>query len=163
MTYPAWPKTLPLPLLSDYGIEDESMVLRTEMDDGLARQRRKSAARPSAIPVKLKFDSEQHAVFDSFLENECEGSAGWFLIKLLIPGFGVGEQVSRIKPGYKSKANGFNKWIVSGTLEIRKKPLIDADLLAVLSNYRYDDLLNAANIAHNYVELRYPEITVPSL
>lgn len=161
MTYPAWPKTLPLPLLSDYGIEDESMVLRTEMDDGLARQRRKSAARPSAIPVKLKFDSEQHAVFDSFLENECEGTAGWFLIKLLIPGFGVSEQVSRIKPGYKSKANGFNKWIVSGTIEIKKQPVIDASLLALLSEYRYDDLLNASKIAHNYVELRYPEIIIP--
>lgn len=160
MTYPAWPKTLPLPLLSDYGIEDESMVLRTEMDDGLARQRRKSATRPASIPIKLKFDSEQHAVFDSFLENKCEGSAGWFLIKLLIPGFGVGEQVARIKPGYKTKANGFNKWIVSGTLEIRKKPLIDDNLLAFLSEYRYDDLLTASKIAHNYVELRYPKITI---
>lgn len=160
MTYPAWPKTLPLPQLSDYGIEDESVVLRTDMDDGLARQRRKSSARPAAIPVKLKFDTEQHAVFSSFLEYQCEGAANWFRLQLLIPGFGADEQVVRLKPGYKTKANGFNKWLVTATLEIKKQPLINTDLLAFLSEFRYDDLLNAANIAHNYVELRYPLITI---
>lgn len=160
MSYPEWPKTLPLPLRDGYGIEDSTPILRTDMDDGLARQRSKSFSPPANIPVEFSFSGEEHAVFRSFLENECDGSAGWFSIRLLFPGFGLENKIARLKPGYKSKLWGLDVWIVSGTIEIKKQPVIDANLLALLSEYRYDDLLNAANIAHNYVELRYPEITI---
>ncbi len=36
-----WPDTLPLPTVQGYAVQPEDAILRTEMEAGLARQRRR--------------------------------------------------------------------------------------------------------------------------
>lgn len=159
MSYPSYPSTLPLPLRGDYGIDDKSSILRTDMADGLARQRRRFANPPGDIQVRWNLSAVQYAVWRGFIENIAKHD--WFLLPIKYPGVELSAQCVRLQPGFKTKLFGKDTWIISGVLDLRAQPIISAELSELLGSWRFNDLLVASSTAHNYIELNYPLITIP--
>ena len=59
----AWPETLPLPTVEGYGIQPGDAILRTEMEAGPARQRRRFTQVPSRVSVRWIMRRDQFALF----------------------------------------------------------------------------------------------------
>ncbi len=75
----SWPSILPRPLVSGYAINPADQTLRTDMEAGAARVRRRSRARLDMIDVSWKFTDAQMAVFREWFDNsntvEASGTA----------------------------------------------------------------------------------------
>lgn len=75
----SWPSILPRPLAAGYGISPADQALRTDMEAGAARVRRRSRARLDMIDVSWKFTDAQMAVFREWFDNsntvEASGTA----------------------------------------------------------------------------------------
>ena len=61
-----WPDRLPLPTLEGYGVQPGEAVLRTEMEAGPARQRRRFTDVPSRIAVRWVLQPDQFALFEAW-------------------------------------------------------------------------------------------------
>ena len=61
-----WPDRLPLPTLEGYGVQPGEAVLRTEMEAGPARQRRRFTDVPSRIAVRWVLRPDQFALFEAW-------------------------------------------------------------------------------------------------
>lgn len=116
----AYPSTLPAPLSESYQINPIDQVIRTEMDGGYTRARRRTTARVDKISVSFVYTSSQMDSFRDWFEDStgADGGASWFDItlktgdgaSLTVEGrfFGIWQAV--YKGGY---------WQVTATLEVR--------------------------------------------
>lgn len=78
-----WPTTLPLPKASGYGIETTNQTIRTDMESGAARVRRRSTAAPDQITLGFVFDKAQMAEFRSFWETDFLNGAAWVSMPIM--------------------------------------------------------------------------------
>ena len=78
-----FPKTLPYPTVQGYAIKPGEAIVRTEMEAGPARQRRRYTQTPSRITVKWIFNLEQFAVFEAWYKYYAQEGGEWFIITLL--------------------------------------------------------------------------------
>ena len=74
-----WPATLPLPTIDGYGVHPGEAILRTGMEAGPARQRRRFTQVPSRITVRWTFRRDQFALFEAWYrwrarETTCSAS-----------------------------------------------------------------------------------------
>ena len=60
-----WPDRLPLPTIEGYGIQPGEAILRTGMEAGPARQRRRFTNVPSRITVRWVMRAEQFLLFEA--------------------------------------------------------------------------------------------------
>lgn len=73
---PTWPAELPQsPQVAGYSESPQSQVLRTQMDAGPAKTRRRFTAATRTIPVRYQLTAEQVAVFEAWFENVIAGGA----------------------------------------------------------------------------------------
>lgn len=76
MSNPAWPGTLPPTLLVDGFVETPpETVLRTEMDSGPAKVRRRYTANVRPLSGSLILTASQVAILDDFLLTTLEGGS----------------------------------------------------------------------------------------
>ena len=61
-----FPDLLPLPLVEDYSITPNEAIIRTQMESGTARQRRRFDAVPSKITVKWFMNASQFSLFEAW-------------------------------------------------------------------------------------------------
>ncbi len=61
-----WPDRLPLPTIEGYGISPGEAILRTEMEAGPARQRRRFTDVPSRIAARWVLWPDQFALFEAW-------------------------------------------------------------------------------------------------
>ena len=101
-----FPKTLPYPTVQGYAIKPGEAIVRTEMEAGPARQRRRYTQTPSRITVKWIFNLEQFAVFEAWYKYYAQEGGEWFYITL---------------------------WEISSELEIRDRPTLSEDEMDVLT------------------------------
>ena len=78
-----WPDRLPLPTLEGYGISPGEAVLRTEMEAGPARQRRRFTDVPSRIAVRWVLRPDQFALFEAWYRWVAAEGGAWFEMDLL--------------------------------------------------------------------------------
>lgn len=73
---PTWPTSLPQALLTrNYKETAPNLVIRTQMDAGPAKVRRRFTAGIRAIEGLLVLDEDQLAVLDNFFLSDCQGGA----------------------------------------------------------------------------------------
>ena len=84
----AYPDFLPGPLLAGYTLNQQSNLLRSEMDSGQARVRRRFANVPSTISATWLFTENQAAWFSAFIEQGLVGGIAWFEMPIKTP-FGI--------------------------------------------------------------------------
>ncbi len=141
----SWPQTLPLPTVQGYGVQPGDSILRTEMEAGLARQRRRFTDVPTKVSVRWIMRRDQYAIFEGWYRWHAKEGANWFAITLL-GGLGLLEQEARFTRQFSSRLlAGGTLWEVTSELEIRERPVLDEGLLNLLLNEDAQGIITAGD------------------
>ena len=126
----SWPSTLPLPTIEGYGVHPGEAILRTEMEAGPARQRRRYTQVPSRITVRWVLRRDQFALFEAWYRWQAKEGGEWFSIDLL-GGLGLATHEARFTRQFTARLLPGNRWEVNSELEIRKRPVLTEDALNI--------------------------------
>jgi hypothetical protein len=139
-TYPAG---LPKPLVDGYSNAPRNSVVRTSMDDGIARVRRRFTDRPiTTVPARWVLTQSEYEVFDAFMTLR---GYDWHNASLAGPS-GIETVESRIVGDYTAGPAGGSValWSVSAQLEVRQFTNgLTAEYLDALEAYSADDIAAA--------------------
>lgn len=90
MTIPSWPGTLPQnTLYESWGVEslyDEP--IKTEMEDGPPKMRRRSLTNWSKVSVAYKMTAAQLQTFKTFVQTTLGHGSSMFTLPIYVPGTG---------------------------------------------------------------------------
>lgn len=151
-----WPSTLPLPTVQGYGVQPGEAILRTEMEAGLARQRRRFTDVPTKVSVRWIMRRDQYAIFEGWYRWHAREGASWFVITLL-GGLGLLEQEARFTRQFSSRLlAGGTLWEVTSELEIRERPVLDEGLLNLLLSEDAQGIITAGENLHILVHQTLP-------
>lgn len=117
-----WPTTLPAPMAQGYSIDPIDPVIRTDMEVGAVRARRRSAARQDKVGVAWAFSDTQLQTFREWFDDDATGAAGgsaWFYIALKVGKGGSTTEEARFTGPFKAAFLGGDRWQVTATLEVR--------------------------------------------
>ncbi len=135
----SWPDTLPRPTFQGYAVEPMDSILRTEMESGPARQRRRYTQTPTRITVRWRLTFSQFALFESWLKYKAKEGGAWFSITLL-GGLGMVTQrarfVGRGSSAYQARPlrggpGDGPRWIVTSVLEVDDRPVLSEGALEI--------------------------------
>ncbi|WLE60231.1 hypothetical protein GIY62_06110 [Burkholderia plantarii] len=156
---PTWPATLPLPSPDSYNVTPGTPYIRTAMDGGRARQRRRFTRVSPSVDVVWTFTQLQYAIFEAWLQYEVHYGASFFEIDL-VNGLGIGPARARFMndPPFKATLQGSTTeyWQVTATLDVKPLPIMSRDDFDVLSEYSAPDLDALANALHTLVHVTLP-------
>lgn len=155
MALVAWPDRLPPPLASGYGYQPQASFIRTNMDSGLARQRRRFARIPSTVSVSWIFTQEQLALFEAFVHYDITDGADWFSAQIAngqelqsVKARMIGApKVDVIEPGI---------WHVSVQMETVDMPMATADEYVVLRDFGADVFHAQVGSLHTLIHVELP-------
>ena len=150
-----WPTTLPLPSIEGYGLHPGEAILRTEMEAGPARQRRRYTQVPSRISARWVFRREQFALFEAWYRWHAKEGGEWFEINLL-GGLGLVIHEARFTRPFDAQPRSGVLWEVSSELEIRERPTLDEDALEIFLESDPTALLASINELNTLVHQRLP-------
>lgn len=127
---PAWPSTLPQATLPGHELAPDDSVIRTDMEAGRARARRRYTRAPTRTTVRWVFATrQQFHVFESWWVLEIDHGASGFTLSLP-NGAGMSTVTARFVEPYKARPLGGSAWEVTGTLEVEQYPILTAGALA---------------------------------
>jgi len=151
-----WPATLPLPTVQGYSVQPGEAILRTDMDAGLARQRRRFTEVPTKVSVRWIMRRDQYAVFEGWYKWNAKEGANWFTITLL-GGLGLLDQEARFTRQFSSKLMaGGNLWEISSELEIRERPVLTEEAMEIVLSNSVQDLFITVDALHTLVHTTLP-------
>lgn len=153
-----WPQTLPLPTVQGYGVQPGEAILRTEMEAGLARQRRRFTDVPTKVSVRWIMRRDQYAIFEGWYRYFAKEGASWFSIDLL-GGLGLMPHDARFTRQFSARllARG-TLWEVISELEIRERPVIDEGYLGLILSEDIPGLMASFEGLHQLVHQRLPSL-----
>jgi len=117
-----WPTTLPTPLLNGYTIKPNDQTVRTDMDGGAARSRRRTMTRSDKVPVSWKFTDAQLVIFRAWFDDGVAGAAGgsaWFTTSLPTGVGGLTSITARFIGPFTAPVLSGLSWNVTAELELR--------------------------------------------
>lgn len=117
MTIPVWPIALPAPNLTGFKVKRRNVLARTDMESGLARQRRKSVGKIYDFTLAWRFTKVEKTAFDTFFENDIFSGAGWFTIQLTTDGTMHSYNARFIPDSIDESALSGMNWEVSAKME----------------------------------------------
>jgi hypothetical protein len=82
-TVPSWPASLPAPLIDGYNAKPKPTFVRTEMDSGRARNRRRTITGATEFQQRYRMTMSQVATFEAWFENEALGGAAAALMPVI--------------------------------------------------------------------------------
>ena len=149
-----WPQTLPLPTVEGYGIQPGEAILRTEMEAGPARQRRRFTQVPSRVSVRWVMRGDQFALFEAWYRWQAKEGGAWFEIELL-GGLGLLAQEARFTRQFQAQLLGGSLWKITSELEIRERPVLTEEAVAVLLVYpNVGSLQSLTALLHDHLHIR---------
>lgn len=115
-----FPGTLPAPQLDGYALNPIDQTIRTDMEVGSARSRRRTATRQDKVQCSWKFTDAQMDTFRTWFDNsaECAGGAAWFTISLPVGATGIDSKTARFVGAFQATLLPGLNWRVSATLEV---------------------------------------------
>lgn len=120
-----YPDGLPWPVREGYDIKSVQPFVRTKLDSGRARQRRKFSSVPSTFNVTWIFNADtQVAAFEAWFRDAVQDGPAWFNAPLKTP---IGEKmyVCRFTQMYDGPTLvGLCAWRVSAVLELWERALM---------------------------------------
>ncbi|OLA80487.1 MAG: hypothetical protein BHW58_07560 [Azospirillum sp. 51_20] len=147
-----FPDLLPLPLVEEYSITPNEAIIRTQMESGTARQRRRFDSVPSRITVKWFMNASQFSLFEAWYKYHAKEGAEWFVIPLL-GGLGLIEQEARFTQQFTAKLQNRILWAITSELEIRERPTLSEGALDILLSNDFDKLSRSGDLFHKYVNI----------
>ncbi len=151
----SWPENLPLPSIEGYGVHPGEAILRTEMEAGPARQRRRFTQVPSRISVRWSFRRDQFALFEAWYRWRAREGGAWFEIDLLC-GIGMSVHEARFARQFNASVVRGNRWQVYSELEIRERPVLTEDGLAIALDSDLSALFATIGRLHGLVHATLP-------
>jgi hypothetical protein len=133
MTQITYPNNLPSPLLSTHSLKQQSNLLRTKMDSGHARVRRRFKSVPTIMEASWRCKAEEAAVFEGFIVNALGGGVSRFLMNVLTP-LGVIEHEVRFitSPLEDYKPINSTWWEYKAQIEIKRVVLNEEQTASAL-------------------------------
>lgn len=150
MATPQYPSVLPLPQTTGYGQTPKNNTLRTEMESGNARQRKRFTSSPTEYSATFRFTQDQFAIFEAWYKHQANEGANYFEIELL-GGLGLQVQEARFTQQYDAPIISGNTWEVNTVLEIRERKTLTAEELAVTLVLPPVELESYSNRLHTVV------------
>lgn len=158
MTTITWPSTLPLPTVEGYNVQPGDALIRTEMDSGLARHRRRFTDVPTKVSVRWIMRRDQYAIFEGWYRWHAKEGANFFTINLL-GGLGLLDQEARFTRQFTSKLlAGGTLWAVQSELEIRQRPVLDEGATNIVLSEDIIGLTNSINGLNVLVHINLPAL-----
>ena len=116
-----WPTSLGNPQFSGYELETVDQTVRTDMDGGAARVRRRSTATPDHTSLRFIFDQAQMATFRDFWESDFMYGAAWVNMPVKtgrVSGLSV-KECRPLKGTFKAVLVSDKLWSVDFQVEVR--------------------------------------------
>ena len=117
-----WPSTLPIPLAEGYALNPGDQTIRTDMEVGAARVRRRTHARNDRVNVSWLLTEAQLDTLRDWFDDATTGIAGgsaWFTVTLAV---GTGTRQASVEARFVGPLQVVAVgpyWKVAGTLETR--------------------------------------------
>jgi len=151
----AYPSTmLPGPTI-DYALSERSATIRSQMESGRFRQRRRFTTSANVVPVSWIFTPFQFSMFRSWFFFKVSQGADYFTMDLDLGGEEDPQNVAaRIVEGVYDARYQDGNWLVTATLEVENPTLVTEttfdDFIALdqpldsleLAVAQFDNLLN---------------------
>lgn len=119
-----FPADLPCPTLDGNQTNHVQPFLRTDMDTGRARQRRRFTSVPSISTYSWVFKSHEAAAFEAWFRDSALDGGAWFNIRRPTP-LGDAMLVCRFTQMYRGPNSlGADLWRVTAELEAWERPLM---------------------------------------
>ena len=156
MTTITFPKRLPYPTVEGYSIRPDEAIIRTDMEAGPARQRRRYTQTPSKFTVKWIMSPEQFCLFEAWYRYYAKEGAEWFVITLL-GGIGLTEQEARFTEQFEASIIAGRLWQITTELEIRDRPTITEDATLIIMDSDFQKLEFTVDRLHAFVHKSCPQ------
>lgn len=116
----SWPTTLPPPS-TDYGLNPVDQAVRTEMDSGSSRTRRRTRARNDKVKVAWEMSDAQLKTFRDWFDDDAgaAGGAAWFNVNLLVGNSGFTAVEAKFSGPFTTQYVPHMRWNVAAELEVR--------------------------------------------
>ncbi len=151
----AWPDKLPFPTVEGYSIQPGDAIVRTDMEAGSARQRRRFTQVPSRIQVRWLMTQTQFAIFEAWYRWSAKEGGAWFDITLL-GGLGLLSQQARFTQPFQTQLVTGTLWEICTELEVRERPVLNPDVLHLLLVEDVQGLIVATDSLHRLVHQMLP-------
>ena len=116
-----FPSNLPAPLLSTHSLKQQSNLLRTKMDSGHARVRRRFKSVPTVMTSSWIMKNDEAVLFEGFITHTLNEGSAWFLMDILTPLGMIEHQVRFItSPLEDYKPVSPLLWSSTAKIEIKK-------------------------------------------
>ncbi|MBB1329454.1 hypothetical protein H5087_08855 [Pseudoalteromonas sp. SR43-7] len=127
-----YPKDLKLPLVSTHSLAQQSNLLRTDMQSGRARQRKRFQSVPTTMGATWKLNEYQAQILEGFVTHGTNDAVNWFLMPIRTPE-GLIEHEVRFKQS-PLEACSFNGgfWNYSTNIEIKKRQVVSEETMVNL-------------------------------
>lgn len=119
-----YPKGLRLPLLSSYGLSQNSNLLRTQMASGSARVRQRFHSVPTVMTASWKLNKDQASILEGFVTHGISNAVNWFVMPVLTPQGLIEHDARFIKNPLESCAFNGGFWTYNANIEIKKRQVI---------------------------------------
>lgn len=142
-----YPAGLPCFERSNYGLQTVDPQLRTELESGRQRVRRKFTATPTSAECSVVMDDAQAQVFEAWWEETLVSGTKYFEAPLKTP-MGMQSYTCRFLGIYQGPVLvGVSHWRFTFTLELRKRPILPPGWVEhmpdfILYSSRFDRLMN---------------------
>ena len=150
----------------DYATDREANVLRTVMESGRTRARRRTTKDIELVNARWTLTDLSYEAFKGFVYHQLESGSKWFNITLLLGG-GETEVEARFVSDYSSSYQDHLAWVIDAQLELRDPHQLDAATMATLQELGWDfseltSILQTLNIdadsLHEVVHVTLPSI-----
>ncbi len=111
---PVWPTGLPL---IDFSRKPKAPFVRTDMDGGLARQRRRFRVYPVTVNVNFFMDQEKYDLYHNFCEVDLGGYSSWFSMRIDGASGVDSRRVRWLDTPNEQRIPGNGFWQISGQVE----------------------------------------------
>lgn len=155
MALVAWPDRLPAPMASGYSYQPQAPFIRTNMDSGLARQRRRFISIPTQVSVTWTLNQEQLALFEAFVHYDLIDGCAWYSAQI-INGMDMQSVKARMIGGFKVDNVEPGVWKVSATLETANMPVATPDQYIALRDFGEDVMHSVSSDLHSLIHVDLP-------
>jgi hypothetical protein len=110
-------------------------MIRSELQSGRSRQRRRYTSVPTMSSVSWLFSDTQSQVFEGWFEHVLMSGTLWFECPLKTP-LGLETYQARFTSIYSgSTLVGVSHWRFTANLELFKRPIVDAEWVLIAPEY----------------------------
>ena len=119
-----YPADLPCALREGYDFSPVSPLLRSQLETGRSRQRRRYTSTPTMASVSWLMNDMQGVLFEAWFKEVLLDGAEWFDCPLKSP-MGMKNYTARFTDIYSGPTlTGQSLWRYTATLELRERPVL---------------------------------------